>query len=161
MNRTFILVALVFSSLAVTSPAVGRVLDRAEIVQTETRDAENRFGPNWRWRYCKFQSLGRVVWSRSEVHKTIHCAIEHFPTSHATADYVADRESDYQHDAWNSSSGACGVYQHLSRYWPGRVDAFNGARPRWDLAGSCKDARANILVTMRMAHGDGWGPWGG
>ena len=45
--------------------------------------------------------------------------------------------------------------QHLRRYWPGRAGAY-GFRG-W----SAFNARANIMVTMRMVHRmGGWGPWG-
>ena len=51
-------------------------------------------------------------------------------------------------------SRAAGIYQHLRHYWPGRarVYGFRG----W----SAFNARANIIVTMRMVHRGGWGSAG-
>jgi len=69
--------------------------------------------------------------------------------------YIADRESNFRPRAYNSYSGASGVFQHLRRYWGARADAygFDG----W----SAFNARANIMVTMRMVHRLGsWSPWG-
>lgn len=116
-------------------------------------------GDSWRMRECRYQSLQPGHWTEREVHKTIHCAITHWPVSHSTADYVAERESGLYWHATNSTSGACGIYQHLPRYWPGRVASFNDAAPRWDLAPSCYNARSNILVAIRMARSGGWSPW--
>ena len=49
--------------------------------------------------------------------------------------------------------GAAGIYQHLLKYWPTRAEDF-GFRD-W----SAFNARANILVTMRMVKHYGWDPW--
>jgi hypothetical protein len=69
--------------------------------------------------------------------------------------YVANRESDFEPRAYNSSTGASGVFQHLRRYWPGRADVFGFGG--W----SAFNARANIMVTMRMVHRMGdWSHWG-
>jgi hypothetical protein len=69
--------------------------------------------------------------------------------------YVADRESEFRPKAYNGYSGASGIFQHLSRYWPGRADAFGFGG--W----SAFNARANIMVTMRMVHRQGdWSDWG-
>jgi hypothetical protein len=115
---------------------------------------------DWRWNRCRFQGVNHLEnWTEYEVHLTIHCAVRKFPTSHDTADYVADRESGMGYNATNSSSGACGIYQHLPRYWPDRVDSFRQARPAWRLKRGCYNARSNVLVAIRMASTGGWGPW--
>lgn len=80
------------------------------------------------------------------------------------AHYIAHRESGSYMDpkAYNPSSGACGIFQHLQKYWAGRAKAYlqRSWFPRhWPV--SCKNARANMLVTVAMAHRGGWGPWGG
>jgi hypothetical protein len=91
------------------------------------------------------------------VRQLIRCAEERWPVpgGAAMALYVADRESHFRPDAYNSYSGASGIFQHLSRYWAGRADAFGFGG--W----SPFNARANIMVTMRMVHRLGsWSPWG-
>jgi hypothetical protein len=95
----------------------------------------------------------------------IVCLFRKFAPSHlSTALYVANRESHYYPDAANPS-GASGVYQHISSYFPGRVSAH---LPRpwlaswiWAKGGpSVFSAYANVVVTLFMVKGSGWGPWG-
>lgn len=50
-------------------------------------------------------------------------------------------------------AGHYGVYQHVLRYWPDRAAAY-GFEGRSPLNG-----RANVIVSIRMAHVGGWGPW--
>ena len=89
-----------------------------------------------------------------QVRRLIRCAAERWkvPGGARLALYIADRESHFYPNAYNSS-GCAGIYQHMLRYWPDRAKSF-GFRG-W----SAYNARANIMVTMRMVHEDGWGPW--
>jgi len=89
-----------------------------------------------------------------QVKSLIKCAAEHWtvPGGPAMALAIADRESHYQPRAYNPS-GCAGIYQHMLRYWPGRAAAYGFGG--W----SAFNARANIIVTMRMVHLSGWGPW--
>ena len=90
-----------------------------------------------------------------QVKKLIRCAAEHWnvPGGADLALHIADRESHYYPNAYNPS-GCAGIYQHMLRFWPGRAASFGFQG--W----SAYNARANIIVTMRMVHADGWGPWG-
>lgn len=90
-----------------------------------------------------------------QVKKLIRCAAEHWnvPGGADLALHIADRESHYHPNAYNPS-GCAGIYQHMLRFWPGRAASFGFQG--W----SAYNARANIIVTMRMVHEDGWGPWG-
>lgn len=81
-----------------------------------------------------------------------------FGVSSTKALAIAWRESRYRPSAYNAS-GASGIFQHLSKFWPGRFATY--ARPRWHLFASPFNARTNIVVTMRMVRRYGWGPWGG
>jgi hypothetical protein len=100
-----------------------------------------------------------IDWQRGTwfVKKLIRCAASHYhvPGGAPHALYVAHRESRYNPRAYNAYSGALGIYQHLRRYWPGRANAYGFKG--W----SGFNARANIIVTMRMVKGAGWSPWGG
>ena len=92
------------------------------------------------------------------VRRLVLCAARyyHVPGGPAKALAIATRESRLHPQAYNPSSGALGIYQHLRRYWPGRADAY-GFRG-W----SGFNARANIFVTMKMVRQlGGWWPWGG
>lgn len=76
---------------------------------------------------------------------------------------VAHREAGVYawHRAWNRSSDAMGVFQHLKRYWSARVRAL--LKPRWFGRRSWTDAnmvspfnaRANVLVAARMFRNQG------
>jgi hypothetical protein len=99
---------------------------------------------NYDWREGSYQ-----------VRRLIRCAANHWnvPGGADMALYVANRESKFHPNAYNPS-GCAGIYQHMLRYWPGRAAAY-GFRG-W----SAFNARANIIVTMRMVKRTGWGPWG-
>lgn len=101
-----------------------------------------------------------IAWQRGPryVRRLVLCAARRFqvPGGPAKALAIADRESRLHPRAYNPSSGALGIYQHLRRYWPGRADEY-GFRG-W----SGFNARANIFVTMKMVRQlGGWWPWGG
>ena len=101
----------------------------------------------------------RFDWRKGPWHvkQLIRCAEDRWsvPGGAAMALHVANRESDFRPRAYNGSSGASGIFQHLRRYWPGRADSFGFGG--W----SAFNARANIMVTMRMVHRMGsWSHWG-
>ena len=114
--------------------------------------------------YATPPRLGPAV-TRQHVRNLIGCATDHWrvPGGEAMALCIADRESGFNPRAYNSWSGASGVYQHLARYWPGRASWFLRRRwfpnSRWPV--SAFRARANVIVAVRMAHSGGWAPWGG
>ncbi len=90
-----------------------------------------------------------------QVRRLIRCAANHWhvPGGASLALAIANRESKFHPNAYNPS-GCAGIYQHMLRYWPGRAAEY-GFRG-W----SAFNARANIIVTMRMVNRSGWGPWG-
>ena len=91
---------------------------------------------------------------RWHVKQLIRCAANHWEVGVRRALYVANRESDFRPRAYNRSSCAKGIFQHLCRYWPKRAYTF-GFKD-W----SAFNARANIIVTMKMVRRYGWSPWG-
>jgi hypothetical protein len=106
------------------------------------------------------RSICRIDWRDGTWHvkKLIRCAVHRWnvPGGADKALAIADRESNFRPRAYNSYSGASGIYQHLRRYWPGRASTYGFAG--W----SAFNGRANIMVTIRMVHGLGsWQPWGG
>jgi hypothetical protein len=90
-----------------------------------------------------------------QVKQLIRCAAAYYGISAERSLYIANRESNFKPKAYNSSSCAKGVFQHLCRYWPDRAYAYGFKG--W----SAFNARANIIVTMRMVRRYGWEPWGG
>jgi len=87
----------------------------------------------------------------------IRCAAARWPVpgGAATALAVARCESGFRPDAY--SNGNAGVFQQRVRYWDGRYEAYT--RPWWQLYRSVFNGRTNVIVSIRMAHAVGWGPW--
>lgn len=108
---------------------------------------------------CRFDGLQHAKWTVLEVKKTIHCVVSKWPVpgGYLKAAAIAYRESKFAWWAYNPS-GACGIYQHLMSYWPGRENTYD---KNLGLGESCYNARSNIIVAVRMVHASGWGPWGG
>jgi hypothetical protein len=67
---------------------------------------------------------------------------------------IPPRESGFNPDSVNCSSGACGLFQHLPQYWPGRLRAVGLPEGT-----PCTDPRANALVAANMFASSGFGPW--
>jgi len=97
-----------------------------------------------------------IDWRQSTWHvkQLIRCAAAHHDVNVDKALYIAWRESRYRPSAYNAEGGAAGIYQHLLKYWPDRAATY-GFKD-W----SVFNARANIMVTMRMVKRYGWAPWG-
>ena len=101
----------------------------------------------------------QIDWRKGDWHvkQLIRCAEDRWsvPGGSSMALYVASRESHLNPKAYNSYSGASGIFQHLRQYWPERADSFGF--DGW----SAFNARANIMVTIRMVHRMGsWSHWG-
>ncbi len=102
-------------------------------------------------------SVCHFAWWRGdrEIKDTIRCAAHrwHVPGGTRKALHVAACESGFNPDA--RGNGFAGVYQHLKTAWPSRATefGFDGAAV-WN-------GRANSIVSIRMAHTGGWGPWKG
>jgi soluble lytic murein transglycosylase-like protein len=126
------------------------------IMTTTTADAR----PRPRRIYCHYQSSdGQPGWSAIDVKHEIQCASSHFGVETSTVLAIARRESGLQAWARNQRSGACGILQHLPRYWPGRRVEFLARHPFWSLRESCFNARSNVLVGVDMMARYGFGPW--
>lgn len=97
----------------------------------------------------------RIDWrdGPEKVERLIRCAARTWPVP-GGEDYavsVARCESGLNpRSVWY---GHYGVFQHMLEYWPERAAAygFRGTSPL--------NGRANIIVSIRMAHVGGWGPW--
>lgn len=91
--------------------------------------------------------------STYQVRQLIRCAARRWnvPGGPGKALSVARCESNLDPRAY--ASGNAGVFQQRVVYWPGRAETygFPGA--------SVYNARANIIVSVRMAHAGGWGAW--
>lgn len=97
----------------------------------------------------------RINWTKSRWHlkQLIKCAEERWavPGGPDKAIAVARCESGLRPRA--TGNGNAGIYQHRVIYWPDRADTFGF--DGW----SVYNARANIMVAIRMVHRGGWTPW--
>jgi type II secretory pathway pseudopilin PulG len=113
---------------------------------------------SWRRQEIRYQSSQRASWTQREVTRTIRAAVArwHVPGGARKALAVARCESGLNEDIHN---GICcgGVFQQHTSYWPGRQNHYDSRR--WRLAESWRNARANIIVSIRMVHSGGWSPW--
>ncbi len=87
----------------------------------------------------------------------IRCAVRIWPVpgGAAKALEVARCESGLRPDAYGNGNG--GVFQHRLPYWAGRVELY--IRDRWEMFRGVYNGRTNVIVSIRMAHAGGWGPW--
>jgi hypothetical protein len=97
----------------------------------------------------------RIDWRAGprEVKQLIWCAAKRWPVPGGPlkAIDVARCESHFDPSAY--SNGNAGVYQQRVKYWPGRARTYGF--PGW----SVFNGRANVIVSIRMAHRNGWGAW--
>jgi hypothetical protein len=95
-------------------------------------------------------------WQRSayQLRRLIRCAARRWnvPGGPDKAVAVARCESRFDPEAYNSG-GYAGVYQQATKYWPTRARVY-GFRDY-----SVYNGRANVIVSVRMAHRGGWDPW--
>lgn len=98
----------------------------------------------------------------------IRCATDKWsvPGGLAKALDVAYCESGANLWPWAGYMGSLGVFQQNGKYWQGRVNTY--LKPSWfpgqwkrihNVPEGAYNARANVLVSIRMAHAGGWGPW--
>jgi len=101
-------------------------------------------------------TICRIDWRLGprKVKKLIRCVAGYYGVNVDKALYVARRESRFDPKAYNASSCAKGLYQHLCKYWPTRADDYGFAD--W----SAYNGRANVFVTIKMVRRYGWQPWG-
>lgn len=96
-----------------------------------------------------------IRWREGEhqVKRLIRCAARRWSVEGgpSKALSVARCESGFDPKAYGG--GNLGVFQQNSRYWPGRAKAY-GFRGY-----SAFNGRANVIVSIRMAHRGGWSPW--
>jgi hypothetical protein len=95
-------------------------------------------------------------WRRStyQLKRMIRCAARRWRVGGGPdkAVSVARCESRFDPDAYNPG-GYAGVYQQATRYWRTRAATY-GFRDY-----SVYNGRANVVVSVRMAHREGWGAW--
>jgi hypothetical protein len=136
-------VATVAIVVAVTMSAVPRPVRAADVP-----------GP------CYLTALtGETVKHRMK--RIIRCAVDLWSVRGGAtkAICIANRESHLNPHASSADGKFLGLFQHSAAAWPGRYDRWT--RPKWQLHNNALNGRTNAIVTVRMVHAGGWGPWKG
>jgi len=140
-SRRSLAAALILLVLLTAAPLLRSTVARADTTSAERRVSE---------RVCDYE------WRRStyQLKRMIRCAARRWAVRGGPdkAVAVARCESRFDPDAHNPS-GYAGVYQQSTRYWPSRATIY-GFRDY-----SVYNGRANVIVSVRMAHRGGWQPW--
>jgi hypothetical protein len=108
---------------------------------------------------CKFNWMDARTWTHDEEIRTARCALDRWPVSGGLAKFrsVGDCESGWSRFAFNPAGPYVGIFQHDLWSWGYRVRAYEPLR--WDLKLQWTNPRTQIVVTARMVHMGGWGPW--
>ncbi|MGH2539316.1 MAG: hypothetical protein ACRDGK_02220 [Actinomycetota bacterium] len=98
---------------------------------------------------------------RQYARKQIRCAAGRWdvPGGVAVALCIARRESGLIPWAESADGMNKGLFQQHVRYWDANYGTYT--RPLWRLRTTILNGRTNAIVSVRMAHTIGWGPWGG
>src|SRR5262245_20339951 len=117
-------------------------------------------GEWWRNKECRFQSLQKPLWTAREERLTAQCAVEKWtvPGGFGTFEAVGSCESGWNRFASNGGN-YLGLFQHAAASYIGRIHAFEP--PTWEkgLSERWTNSRGQIVMTARMVHAVGWGPW--
>jgi hypothetical protein len=91
--------------------------------------------------------------STFQLKRLIRCAARRWtvPGGPQKALDVAECESNFDPRAYGGGNG--GVFQQRLSYWPARARMFGFPGM------SVYNGRANVIVSVRMAHGAGWSAW--
>jgi hypothetical protein len=133
----------------VAAVAAGLLLTGAPIAS-----ADHAPGP------CDFHR-GKLETVRQHSRAQIRCAVGRWsvPGGEEVALCIAKRESGLLPWAESDDGLNKGLFQQHVDYWDGNYDTY--ARPAWELSMRILSGRTNAIVSVRMAHDIGWGPWGG
>jgi hypothetical protein len=138
------------TALVAAATVVGAVV----LAAAPAASAHHATGP------CGFhREEGRSV--RAHARDQIRCAVDRWmvPGGKKTALCIAHRESDLLPWAESRDGLNKGLFQQHVRYWGANYDAYTWHG--WELPRRILSGRTNAVVSIRMAHEIGWGPWGG
>jgi hypothetical protein len=117
---------------------------------------------HWRHDTIRYQGLEPGHWTDHEVRLTIRAAVDRWPVPGGVTEAFKVGNCESGLESPDSSPGSTyeSVYQQSRTYWDGRQNLYDS--PRWRLGESINNARANVIVSIRMAHARGWtSDWAG
>jgi hypothetical protein len=163
--RTIITYSLALAVMAGANTEKAPNIVKDRIIQREEAQSD-WLGPcsePWHRKIRPAMGVERVT---RRVDALIRCAVDEWsvPGGASYAIAIADRESSRWPWAVNEASGCLGTYQHIGSAWAGRAREYlEHAWFPWAWPVGALNARANVLVSIRMAHDPaiGWAPWGG
>jgi hypothetical protein len=114
----------------------------------------------WRQDQCRYQSLEKGTWTAREERLTAACVEAKWPVPGGLQKMVqvGSCESGWYRLA-NNGGNYLGLFQHAAPYWSGRVGSLMPRAWRLGQWSRWQNSRAQIVVTARMVHSGGWGPW--
>ena len=126
---------------------------------TETAKAGDRLDREQEIRYAT--SDGRYGWSTLDVFRTIRAAVDRWPVEGGLGKALSVARCESGDDLLDSSTdGYTGTFQQATSYWAGRRASYNPELWERPLPMAASNPRANVVVSIRMAHGSGgWGAW--
>ena len=111
----------------------------------------------WRSDECRFGGVDQAAWTVREIKLTMDCAIDKWsvPGGFDKALDVALCESgaDLKDPG---GDGYAGTFQQSERYWSDRQSRLEPRSWDRDLSENAANPRANVVVSIRMAHASGW-----
>lgn len=147
----------VLAGLAVTATEASGEARLADSQATSSGTQQQQI----RERTCRFQWVDRGTWTAREERRTLECVVGRFGPIAGGIDEA--RAVGSCESGWNrlaSNGGAyLGLFQHAASAWPGRVAWAMPDGWRVGPWSSWRNSRAQIVVTVRMVHAGGWGPW--
>jgi hypothetical protein len=113
-----------------------------------------------RERTCRFQWMDPGTWTDREERRTAACVEAKWPVPGGLPKMlqVGSCESGWYRLA-NNGGNYLGLFQHAASYWSGRVGSLMPRAWRLGQWSRWQNSRAQIVVTARMVHSGGWGPW--
>ena len=104
-------------------------------------------------------NAGSSTWTSREVKQLIRCAVSKWNVTGGitTAISIASCESGLDLQDGYAGDGYAGPFQQAVSYWPDRRRHYRP--PGWELQRSAAQPRANVIVSIRQAHGSGWSAW--
>lgn len=149
---------------AVMTAAIAVTLAGWAMGPPEAASADNRSGQarsiEWRAKECRYQSLDKALWTDREERLTAECAVGKWSVPGGVAFFTQVEMCESGGNRFASNGGRfVGLFQHMASAYVSRVNEYQPAGWSRDLSTRWTNSRGHIVMTARMVHAGGWGPW--